>query len=55
MKIIKKLKSYFVKFNKNKIIKNNKYLLNCIIKNANQKLIIIIIYNESIFVANDSI
>lgn len=53
--MIKKLQLYFVKFNNNGTMKNKEYLLNCMIKSTNQRLIIIIIYNKSIFSTNNSI
>lgn len=53
--MIKELKSYLVKFKKDGIMKNKKYLLDYIRKSANQRLVIIIIYNESIFSTNDGI
>ena len=52
---IKKLKLYLIKLNKNDIIKNKIYLSNCIIKDKNCQLIIIIIYNKYIFFINNSI
>lgn len=55
LKVIKELNPYFIKFNKDKTIKNKKYLLDCIIKGTNQRLVNIIIYNKSIFFINDSI
>lgn len=36
-------------------MKNKKYFLDCIIKTLNQRPVIIITYNESIFFTNDDI
>ena len=52
---MKKLEPYFVKFNKNGTMKDKEYLLDCVIKGANQRLVIVITYNESTFSANDGI
>lgn len=55
MKMMKKLKFYFIEFYENKIIKTKKYFFNCVIKNANYKVVIIITYCEGIFLKNDNI
>ena len=52
---MKELESYLVEFNKNGIIKAKEYLSNYAIESSNSQLIIVIIYNESIFSANNSI
>ena len=44
---------YFVKFFKDGFILEKNYLNNCIVKKLDQRLIIIIIYNKSIFLANN--
>lgn len=50
---MKKLLPYFVEFSKDRSILPKKYLKNCIIKELNQRLIIMIIYNENTFLANN--
>lgn len=49
LKGVKQLKLYFIKFKKKRIRKNKKYPLNYIIESVNQRLVIIIIYNKSVF------
>lgn len=53
--MIKELEPYFVKFNEIKTMKKKEYLLDCTIKGVNRRPVIIIIYNKSIFSANDGI
>lgn len=49
------MKLYIIKFKKDSIIKPKVYLPNCIIKGKNQQSIIIIIFDECIFSANDGV
>lgn len=49
MKKIKKLRLYLVEFDKNGIIKNKIYLLDYVINSKDYYLVIVIIYNEYIF------
>lgn len=51
--VIKILFPYFVKFNKDGSILSKNYSKNCAVDGLNKRLIMIIIYNESIFLAND--
>ena len=44
---------YFVKFNKDDTILFKEYPNDCIVRSLNQRLIIIIIYNKSIFSTNN--
>lgn len=46
LNLMKELKTYFIKFNKDGIIKSKVYLFNCAVKNANWQPVIIIIYNK---------
>lgn len=50
---IKVFFSYFVKFSKNKLILSKIYPKNYIISDFNKRLIIMIIYNKSILLANN--
>lgn len=52
---MKKLEPYLFKFNEDGTIKDKKYSLDCVIKNANWRLVIIIIYDKSNFFANNNI
>lgn len=49
------MKLYIIELNKNDTIKLKIYLFNYIIKDENQYLIIIIIYNKYIFSLNNNI
>ena len=52
LKVMKKLKPYFVLFNEDGIIKDKKYPFDCVIRGANRRLVIVITYNENTFSAN---
>lgn len=52
-KMLKKLLPYFVEFSKDESILFKKYLEDYVVRESNQWLIIMIIYNESIFLTND--
>ena len=53
LKIIQDYMSYLVEFNINKSIKEKSYSSNYIINDPNWQLLIIIIYDKSIFLANN--
>ena len=50
---IKKLLPYFMEFSKDRLILFKKYFNNYIVKKPNKWLIIMIIYNETIVLANN--
>lgn len=45
---------YFVEFYNNSFIEKKMYLLDYVVNGLNKRLVTLIIYNESIFLANDS-
>lgn len=51
---MKKLLSYLIKFSKDRFMISKKYLKDFAIGKPNKQLVIIIIYNESTFLANNS-
>lgn len=50
---MKALFLYFVEFNKNRLILSKDYLKDYIVDGLNKRLIIMIIHNKSIFLANN--
>lgn len=52
---MEELKPYLVEFNKNSIMKNKTYSSDCAVGVEDCQSVIIIIYNEYIFLANNSI
>lgn len=55
LKVMKKLESYLVGFNENETMKVWKYLLDCVIRTINRRLVIVITYNKNTFSANNDI
>lgn len=53
LKEIKALTLYFIKFNEDRSILLKKYLKDCKVSRSNQGAIIMIIYDESTFFANN--
>lgn len=55
LKVIKELKPYLVKCNKDRIMKDKKYLLNYVIEGTDQRSLFIMTHDKSIFSTNNGI